>query len=179
MVRHPMAGGGRSFRPARAGIRGERLLCAGIQRQRCAARASGIVIRASEPDSDRREQNFNVGGSVGRLDLAGWLNLNVADKNAKPVSDYLRTARLAVAELDYLGLAFRDVTLDLAAAEGGWRIAVGGPNVVGSITLPAAANSPEPWNLPIRASAVCRPERRWPRHRIGCRQYGSRRSRAE
>ncbi len=106
-----------------------------------------LSFGASEPDSDRREQNFNVGGSVGRLDLAGWLNLNVADKNAKPVSDYLRTARLAVAELDYLGLAFRDVTLDLAAAEGGWRIAVGGPNVVGSITLPAAANSPEPWNL--------------------------------
>jgi len=106
-----------------------------------------LSFGASEPDSDRREQNFNVGGSVARLDLAGWLNLNVADKNAKPVSDYLRTARLNVAELDYLGLAFRDVTLDLAAAEGGWRINVGGPNVVGTITLPAAANSPEPWNL--------------------------------
>jgi len=106
-----------------------------------------LSFGASEPDSDRREQNFNVGGSVARLDLAGWLNLNVADKNAKPLSDYLRTARLNVAELDYLGLAFRDVTLDLAAAEGGWRITVGGPNVVGTITLPAAANSPEPWNL--------------------------------
>jgi uncharacterized protein (TIGR02099 family) len=106
-----------------------------------------LSFGASEPDSDRREQNFNVGGSVARLDLAGWLNLNVADKNAKPVSDYLRTARLNVAELEYLGLAFRDVTLDLAAAEGGWRITVGGPNVVGTITLPAAANLPEPWNL--------------------------------
>ncbi|HWY95118.1 MAG TPA: YhdP family protein [Steroidobacteraceae bacterium] len=106
-----------------------------------------LSFGASEPDSDRREQNFNVGGSVARLDLAGWLNLNLADKNAKPASDYLRTARLTVAELDYLGLAFRDVTLDLAAAEGGWRITVGGPNVVGTITLPAAANLPEPWNL--------------------------------
>jgi uncharacterized protein YhdP len=59
----------------------------------------------------------------------------------------LRTARLNVAELDYLGLAFRDVSLDLAVAEGGWRITVGGPNVVGTITLPAAANSSQPWDL--------------------------------
>jgi uncharacterized protein (TIGR02099 family) len=106
-----------------------------------------LSFGAGEPDSDRREQNFNVGGSVTRLDLAGWLNLNLADKNAKPVSDYLRTARLNVAELDYLGLAFRDVSLDLAAVEGGWGITVGGPNVVGTITLPAAANSSEPWDL--------------------------------
>jgi uncharacterized protein YhdP len=106
-----------------------------------------LTFGAGESNPDRREQNFNVGGSVARLDLAGWLNLNLADKNAKPASDYLRTARLNVAELDYLGLAFRDVSLDLAAAEGGWRITVGGPNVVGTITLPAAANSSEPWNL--------------------------------
>jgi uncharacterized protein (TIGR02099 family) len=105
-----------------------------------------LSFGAGEPNSSDA-QNFNVGGSVTRLDLAGWLNLNLADKNAKPASDYLRTARLSVAELDYLGLAFRDVSLDLAAAEGGWRITVGGPNVVGTITLPAAANSPESWDL--------------------------------
>ena len=106
-----------------------------------------LSFGAGEPDSYRREQNFNVGGSVTRLDLAGWLNLNLTDKNAKPASDYLRTARLNVAELDYLGLAFRDVSLDLVVAEGGWRIAVGGPNVVGTITLPSAANSSAPWDL--------------------------------
>ncbi len=92
-------------------------------------------------------QIFNVGGSVARLDLAGWLQLNPPDKNAKPLSDYLRTARLNVAELDYLGLAFRGVSLDLAVADGSFRIAVGGPNVAGTITLPSASDSPEPWNL--------------------------------
>jgi len=105
-----------------------------------------LSFGAGEPNSSDA-QNFNVGGSVTRLDLAGWLNLNLTDKNAKPASDYLRTARLSVAELDYLGLAFRDVSLDLAAAEGGWRITVGGPNVVGTLTLPAAANSSESWDL--------------------------------
>jgi uncharacterized protein (TIGR02099 family) len=104
-----------------------------------------LSFGAGESNSNEA-QNFNVGGSVTRLDLAGWLNLNLADKNAKPVSDSLRTARLNVTELDYLGLAFRDVSLDLAAAEGGWRITVGGPNVVGTITLPAA-NSSAPWDL--------------------------------
>jgi uncharacterized protein YhdP len=92
-------------------------------------------------------QIFNVGGAVERLDLAGWLALSTPDKNAKPLSYYMRTARLDVAELDYLGLAFRDVSLDLAVAEGSWRISVGGPNVIGTITAPSAPGSTDPWDL--------------------------------
>ena len=60
----------------------------------------------------------------GDLDLAGWLRLKPADKNAKPLADYLRSAKLKVAELDYLGLAFSDISLDLAATAGNLRIAV-------------------------------------------------------
>jgi uncharacterized protein (TIGR02099 family) len=92
-------------------------------------------------------QIVNVGGSVARLDLAGWLRLKPADKNARPLADYLRSAKLSVAELDYLGLAFRDITLDLAVTAGNLRITVGGLNVVGTILVPVAADSPEPWNL--------------------------------
>jgi uncharacterized protein (TIGR02099 family) len=92
-------------------------------------------------------QILNVGGAVQRLDLGGWLRLSAPDKNAKPLSYYMRTARLNVAELDYLGLAFHDVSLDLAVAERNWRINVGGPNVIGAITIPSAAGSAEPWNL--------------------------------
>ena len=91
-------------------------------------------------------QIVNVGGSVARLDLAGWLRLSAPDKNARPLSYYLRSARFDVAELDYLGLAFREVSLDLAVSAGSLRIAVGGPNVAGIITLPAA-DSPQPWGL--------------------------------
>jgi uncharacterized protein (TIGR02099 family) len=97
--------------------------------------------------SSSESQILNVGGSVARLDLAGWLKLLPADKNAKPLADYLRNARLNVAELDYLGLAFREVSLNLAVADGGLHIAVGGPNVAGTITLPSAAAASEPWNL--------------------------------
>ncbi|HMH89387.1 MAG TPA: AsmA-like C-terminal region-containing protein, partial [Steroidobacteraceae bacterium] len=92
-------------------------------------------------------QILNVGGAVQRLDLGGWLRLSTPDKDAKPLSYYMRTARLNVAELDYLGLAFHDVSLDLAVAERNWRINVGGPNVIGAITIPSAAGSAEPWNL--------------------------------
>jgi len=84
---------------------------------------------------------------VARLDLAGWLKLLPADKNAKPLSTYLRTATLNVAEVDYLGLAFRNVALSLAVTETNLRIAVGGPNVSGTITLPRSPDSPEPWEL--------------------------------
>jgi uncharacterized protein YhdP len=105
-----------------------------------------LTFGVGEPNF-RDTQLINVGGSVARLDLAGWLKLNPADKMAKPLSDYLRSARLNVAELDYLGLKFRDVFLELAVAEGSLRIVVGGPNVGGTITLPRAADSSQPWKL--------------------------------
>jgi uncharacterized protein (TIGR02099 family) len=101
---------------------------------------------AGEPSSTDT-QVLNVGGSVARLDLAGWLRLSPSDKNTKPMADYLHNARLNVAELDYLGLEFRDLSLDLSVAEGSLHIAVGGPNVVGTIALPSAANPSQPWDL--------------------------------
>jgi uncharacterized protein (TIGR02099 family) len=92
-------------------------------------------------------QILNVGGSVPRLDLGGWLRLSAAGKDAKPLSYYMRGAKLNVAELDYLGLAFRDVSLDLQVSEPNLRINVGGPNVSGSISIPGAAGSTEGWSL--------------------------------
>jgi uncharacterized protein (TIGR02099 family) len=99
-----------------------------------------------EPNSND-SQMLNVGGSVGRLDLAGWLKLIPAEKGANGLSDFLRTSSLNVAELDYLGFAFRDVSLKLTVAERSLRVAVGGPNVAGMIVVPRGADAPEPWNL--------------------------------
>jgi uncharacterized protein (TIGR02099 family) len=94
-------------------------------------------------------QILNIGGSVQRLDLGGWLRLSTPGKgkDAKPLVHYMRGAKLNVAELDYLGLAFRDVTLDMAVSERSWRINVGGPNVTGVITVPSTEGSTEPWSL--------------------------------
>jgi len=98
-------------------------------------------------------QILNIGGSVQRLDLGGWLRLSATGKDgtpgkdAKPLAYYMRGAKLNVAELDYLGLAFRDVSLEMAVSERSWRINVGGPNVVGVITVPSVEGSTEPWSL--------------------------------
>jgi uncharacterized protein (TIGR02099 family) len=93
-------------------------------------------------------QILNIGGSVARLDLGGWLKLSpTGEKNTRPLSDYLRAARLKVGELEYLGLLFRDVSLDLAVTEKNLRIAAMGPDVAGTIVLPRAPDSPEPWSL--------------------------------
>jgi uncharacterized protein (TIGR02099 family) len=92
-------------------------------------------------------QILNVGGAVQRLDLGGWLRLSAQPKDAKPLSYYMRNAKLNVAELDYLGLAFRDVSLDLSVGERSWRINVGGPNVSGTITIPNGEGATEPWSL--------------------------------
>lgn len=92
-------------------------------------------------------QMINVGGSIEELDLAGWLKLNTPDKNAKPLANYLRTAKLEVGRLDYLGLSFLNVSLDLAVSEAGMRVSVGGPNVAGTLNMPGPADSAAPWNL--------------------------------
>jgi uncharacterized protein (TIGR02099 family) len=104
---------------------------------------------SSSPDTPgfSDSQVVNTGGTIEHLDLAGWLKLYTPDKNAKPLANFLRTAKFEVAQIDYLGLSFLDVSLDLASTDAGWRIGIGGPNVVGTITLPSAADSTIPWEL--------------------------------
>jgi len=102
---------------------------------------------ASEPPPFSESQVVNTGGTIDRLDLAGWLKLYTPDRTAEPLGSLLRTAKFEVAQIDFLGLSFLDVALDLSATDSGWRIGIGGPNVVGSISLPSAADSAEPWKL--------------------------------
>jgi uncharacterized protein YhdP len=103
---------------------------------------------AEQPFSD--SQLVNSGGRIERLDLAGWLKLYAPDRNARPAGSFLRSAQFEVAELDYLGLAFRDVGIDLAVNEAGWQVAVSGPNVEGDLWLPAASEAVEPWKLEFK-----------------------------
>jgi uncharacterized protein (TIGR02099 family) len=100
---------------------------------------------STEPPSFSDSQLVNTGGTIERLDLAGWLKLYTPDKNAKPLSSFLRSAKFEVARIDYLGLSFLDVSLDLAATDAGWRVGIGGPNVVGSISWPNSGA--DPWKL--------------------------------
>jgi uncharacterized protein (TIGR02099 family) len=92
-------------------------------------------------------QAVNVGGSIEELDLAGWLKLTSGAKTQKPLAGYLRSAKFSVSRIDYLGLSFRDVSLTLAESNGGWRIGLDGPNVVGSISLPGPQDPEAPWDL--------------------------------
>jgi uncharacterized protein (TIGR02099 family) len=95
-------------------------------------------------------QALNTGGKIERLDLAGWLKLYTPDKNTKPLANFLRSAKFEVAQIDYLGLSFLDVAVDLAASDAGWRIGVGGPNVAGTISIPTAADAAEPWKMEFK-----------------------------
>jgi uncharacterized protein (TIGR02099 family) len=101
----------------------------------------------ADDDNVGDSQILNVGGSLQRLDLGGWLRFSGSGKEGKPLSYYMRSAKLNVSELDYLGLSFRDVSLDLLVSERSWRINVGGPNVKGVITVPSGEGAAEPWNL--------------------------------
>jgi uncharacterized protein (TIGR02099 family) len=92
-------------------------------------------------------QAVNLGGSLGELDLEGWLKLGAGIKSSKPVVSYLKSAKLEVGRIDYLGLAFLDVSLSLAESEGGWKIRADGPNVAGTITLPSPQAPADGWDL--------------------------------
>jgi len=133
--------------------------------------AMGSVLRAAlnlEPDStgmrlDRAAIAFgsaepifsdtqivNVGGTIEKVDLAGWLRLGAPVSGAKPLSAYVHSAKFEAGQVDYIGLSFIDVAVNLAQSDAGWRISLGGPNVVGAISLPGGADPAEPWNLEFK-----------------------------
>jgi uncharacterized protein (TIGR02099 family) len=106
-----------------------------------------IAFGDSEPAANDGSQLVNAGGAIERLDLGGWLRLFPADKGARPLTNYLRDAKLKVNELDYLGLAFREVALELKASGDRWDLSADGPNVAGRISLPVDSQSASPWEL--------------------------------
>jgi uncharacterized protein YhdP len=49
--------------------------------------------------------------------------------------------------VDFIGFSLHSVTLGLAARADRWRIAVDGPDLAGTISLPIGSGSPDPWDL--------------------------------
>jgi uncharacterized protein (TIGR02099 family) len=92
-------------------------------------------------------QIVNVGGSIERLDLTGWVQTVVADRAGPPLTDYLRAASLQIAQVDFIGFTLHSVALGLAARGDRWHITVDGPELAGTISLPIGADSTEPWDL--------------------------------
>ena len=119
------------------------------------ARAA-VAFGSAEPAySDT--QIVNVGGTIEKLDLAGWFKLRAPAKSAKPLANYLSSANLEVAQLDYLGLSFLDVALALTENDGGWRIARRwAERGRHDFPAPELEDPAEPWNLRIRAPQVRR-----------------------
>jgi uncharacterized protein YhdP len=138
------AGGGALGRFALgAGVRGAFDLApdgAGVHLARAA-----IAFGGAEPAYGNM-QRISVGGRIPRLDLAGWQALAATDKDAEPLAASLHAARFEVGELDYLDSAFRNVALDLTAADGAWTIRVDGPENAGSIDVPAPGSA-APWEI--------------------------------
>jgi uncharacterized protein (TIGR02099 family) len=91
-------------------------------------------------------QIINVSGGVDRLDLAGWLRMSGGGKESKPLAYYMHSGKLKVGELHFLGLVFREVSIDLQLSDSRWHIDADGPSLSGRIS-PPAEGSAEPWNL--------------------------------
>jgi len=125
----------------------------------------GVFMFEPDPDSDSSQlthaavmfgeadpvfsdtQLVNVGGRIDSLDLSGWLRLITPEKSGKPLTYYLHTADLEIGAVEFIGLLFRDVSLNVSARGDRWHLAVAGPNLTGTISMPMAIGSPEPWDL--------------------------------
>jgi uncharacterized protein (TIGR02099 family) len=106
---------------------------------------AGVAFGEGEPAlSDA--QTVNVGGTLETLDLGGWLALGGV-QSSKPLASFLRSAKLDVGRIDFLGLSFLDVSLSLSENDGGWKIRAEGPNASGTITLPGPQAPSDPWEL--------------------------------
>ncbi len=94
-------------------------------------------------------QIVNIGGHIERLGLDGWQGLLGNDeKNARPLSYYLREAKLDVERIDTVGLAFKKVDLALERSSDHWQLSFDGPNIEGVVRVPAAGA--EPWDLQFK-----------------------------
>ncbi|MDP8986412.1 MAG: TIGR02099 family protein [Pseudomonadota bacterium] len=128
-------------------LRGQFLVSTGTEGP---ALERGAVAFGASPSPDpppfSDTQALEVGGTIERLDLGGWLKLYAPVRGPKRVSNFLRNAKVAVSRIDYFGLSFHEVSLDLASSEAGWSVGLNGPNVVGRIAVPGA-ESTEPWKL--------------------------------
>jgi uncharacterized protein YhdP len=156
-IQWPAAGGAQLRVNLGSVMRGQATLESGANGT--TVRRAAVIFGAGFSDPAMSDtQVLSTGGNIERLDLGGWLRLYTPDKTGKPLANFLRSARFDVARLDYLGFSFFDVAVDLALNEAGARIGVGGPNVTGTISLPGAADSTEPWKMEFKrlkfASAV-------------------------
>jgi uncharacterized protein (TIGR02099 family) len=149
-IQWPASGGAQLSITLGAVLRGQVKLDAGADGPTLGRAAVTFGAAASAEPAFSDTQVLNTGGTIQRLDLAGWMRLYTPDASAQPVANFFRAAKFEVAQIDYLGLSFLDVAVDLAVTEAGWRIGVGGPNVIGTISLPGGAESTEPWKLEFK-----------------------------
>ncbi len=92
-------------------------------------------------------QVLSVGGKIEQLNLDSWQALLVPDKESQPLSDYLRGARLDVGTIRFLGLAFHQVGLALSGTADQWRLALDGPTIAGTLSVPVSLDPNVPWDL--------------------------------
>jgi uncharacterized protein (TIGR02099 family) len=103
------------------------------------------------------DEVLDLRGRIARLDLRGWSRfLPGGGRDAGP-SRVRVGARLRIGEVDYAALGIRDLDLDLAATDGGWRVTLGGPNTDGTVRVPAMDARTPPWDFDFAKLDVIEP----------------------
>jgi len=145
-VQWPSAGGARINLALGSVLRGAFVMAADDEGSAQHLAHAAVMFGDADPVfSDT--QLVNIGGTIDRLDLTAWLQTVSPDKSGPPLTDYLHTANLQIGQVDFIGFTLHSVTLGLAARADRWHIAVDGPELAGTISLPIGADSTEPWDL--------------------------------
>ncbi|HEX4151534.1 MAG TPA: YhdP family protein [Steroidobacteraceae bacterium] len=106
-------------------------------------------------------QAVNIGGTIGELDLAGWLELwgaptgsAAVGRGSPALAAYCRAAKFEVGKIDFLGSSFSQVAVSVSQDDGAWSIRTSGPSIEGSISLPSPRDPSAPWNLEFQRLEV-------------------------
>lgn len=122
------------------------------------------VLRFGEGDLNLpAEDGLQIRGSLDALDLSGWLELGRGSaarggKKGKPLSAYLRSAELAVRELELFGFSFPNVDASLLAGDRAWSVKVDSPRAQGAISVPYDFSAAEPLTLNLAKLSIGDPD---------------------
>lgn len=122
-------------------VRGEAELPAGG----AAIGRAAIVFGGGAPRLPK-SAGWTVDGRIARLQLSGWRRL-WRRGGGSDLSQYLKSAHLAIGEADYDGFGLREVQAELSVDASRYRVDLTGANAKGSVQWPTSAVRADPWTF--------------------------------
>ena len=106
--------------------------------------ARGTVMFGTETPVLAPASGLKIGGTVNRVDLPAWFSSRGPRSALPSIAGYLDEVKVKVEEIDFEGLAVRDVNVAVEAGDDAWNVEVDGARTIGSFSFPRGSKA---WDL--------------------------------